>query len=314
MMLAAALAGLAVASASAVLAAPVNTGHLQAELVAQNTAIAPGAAIHVALRQKIEPGWHTYWRNPGDSGQATTLAWTLPAGWRAGELIWPTPQRMRTGPLMDYGYSGEVLLPVTLAAPASARPGQTVALKAHAEFLVCKDICVPADADLSLALPVAAKIGPADPAWGARIAGVLADAPRPGPLKAAMTLQGGVIKLSVTGAPATGPGRDQAYFFPYDSAAIDHAQPQPVERGRAGLTLTLTPGSAFKTGKPPASLTGVLSLGARAYEITARAGPQLVVAAGLGPPAAPQGPGERAGRLGVAMAFAFLGGLILNLM
>ncbi|MDR3510661.1 MAG: thioredoxin family protein, partial [Caulobacteraceae bacterium] len=165
-----------------------------------------------------------------------------------------------------------------------------------------------------LALPVAAKTGPADPAWGARIAGVLADAPRPGPLKAAMTLQGGVIKLSVTGAPATGPGWDQAYFFPYDSAAIDHAQPQPVERGRAGLTLTLTPGSAFKTGKPPASLTGVLSLGARAYEITAHTGPQLIGAAGLGPPAAPQSPGERAGRLGVAMAFAFLGGLILNLM
>ena len=201
-------------SASPALAAPVNAGHLQAELVAQDTAVAPGATIVVALRQKIEPGWHTYWRNPGDSGQATTLTWALPDGWRASDLVWPTPQRMMTGPLMDYGYTGEVLLPVTLTAPASARPGQTVTLKAQAAFLVCKDVCVPADASLSLDLPVAAAAGERDPAWGTKIALTLADAPRPGGLKAAMTVSGQLIRLSVTGPAATDAGRDQAYFFP----------------------------------------------------------------------------------------------------
>jgi thiol:disulfide interchange protein DsbD len=309
--LVAAVAVLTAATAGLALAAPVDAGHLKAELVAQDTAVAPGATVYVALRQAIEPGWHTYWRNPGDSGQATTLTWSLPAGWRAGELIWPTPQRMRTGPLMDYGYTGEVLLPVALTAPADARPGQNATLKAHAAFLVCKDVCVPADADLSLELPVMAGGGGSDLRWGDRIAATIAGAPKPGALKASLRLDGPLIRLSVTGAAAAGPGADQAYFFPYDSAAIDHAQPQTIERGPAGLTLSLTPGAAFKSATPPTSVSGVLSLGDRAFEITAPVGAPLAGAAGLGPPSKPL---DLARRFGVAFAFAFLGGVILNLM
>jgi thiol:disulfide interchange protein DsbD len=162
--------------------------------------------------------------------------------------------------------------------------------------------------------------GAPDPAWGGRIARTLAQAPRPGALKASMQLAGGAIQLSVTGPAAAGPGRDQAYFFPYDSAAIDHAQPQAIDRGPSGLTLSLAPGSAFKAASPPSSLTGVLSLGAGAYEITARTGAPLAGAAGLGPPPTAAGStggagaGGLAGQLGVAVVFAFLGGLILNLM
>ncbi|HEY9216735.1 MAG TPA: protein-disulfide reductase DsbD domain-containing protein, partial [Phenylobacterium sp.] len=117
-------------------AAPVDTGHLEAELVSQAASIAPGQTIHVALRQKIDKGWHTYWRNSGDSGEPTTVKWTLPAGWSAGEILWPTPSREPTGPLMNYGYGGDVLLPMTLTAPANAKPGAPVELKAAAGFLV----------------------------------------------------------------------------------------------------------------------------------------------------------------------------------
>ena len=302
-------------------AAPVNAGHLQAELVTQTTAVAPGGTIYVALRQQIEPGWHTYWRNPGDSGQATTLAWTLPDGWHAGDMVWAPPHQLRTGPLMDYGYTGAVVLPVQITAPASARPGQTVTLKAHAGFLVCKDVCVPADADLSIDVSVAASAGDPDPAWGVRIGAALADAPKPGLLKAAMTASASSVKLSITGPAATGPGRDTAYFYPYDSTAIDHAQPQAIERGPAGLTLTLAPGSAFKSNPAPTSLAGVVELGGNAYEITASSGAPLAGAAGLGPPpGAASSPGggtasndPSQGFVG-AVLFAFLGGLILNLM
>ena len=169
-------------------AAAVRAGHLTAEIVADRTAIAPGGTIHVALRQTIDDGWHTYWRNPGDSGQATTLDWTLPAGWRAGDIIWPAPRQLKIGPLMDYGYTGEVLLPVTLTAPADAKPGQTVTLKAHAAFLVCQEVCVPEDAQLSLDLPVVSAAPSDEPHWGPLIAATLTAAPQASPaLKAAMT-------------------------------------------------------------------------------------------------------------------------------
>ena len=291
-------------------AAAVNTGHIEAELVAERVSVAPGGVVHVALRQKIQPGWHTYWRNPGDSGQPVTLDWSLPGGWRAGEIIWPSPQRLKIGPLMDYGYTGDVLLPVAITAPADAKAGQSAVLKAHAAFLVCKDVCIPEDAQLSLNLPVTAGQGAPDPKWGPAIAATLAAAPAPAGLRAAVTAAGTALRLSVVGSAVAGADFRDAYFYPYDPAAIDQPSPQVVDRGPRGVTLVLTPGQAFKSGKPPAQLRGVLAFAGRAYEIDARPGPPLPGAGGLGPPSAM---GQWAG-LVTAIGFAFLGGLIRNLM
>ena len=302
----AALAGLGAPA----LATPVHTGHIEAELVADHVSVAPGGAIHVALRQKIQPGWHTYWRNPGDSGQPVTLDWTLPAGWRTGAIIWPAPKRLPLGPLMDYGFTGEVLLPVVLSAPTDAKVGQSVTLRAHAAFLVCKDVCVPEDAQLSLVLPVTAAAGVVDPTWGAAIAANLAKTPRPDGLKAALTADAKGLHLSVTGAPVTDADFQDAYFYPYDPAAIDQPSPQIIDRGPEGVTLSLVPGQGFKTGKPPARLEGVLAFGGHAVEVSAPPGPPLPGAGGLGPPKAPASVAQLAGAIG----FAFLGGLILNLM
>ena len=93
-------------------ASVVRTGHVTAELVPDLASIGPGGTVHVALHQTIASGWHTYWRNPGDAGQATTLAWTLPPGWRAGDIVWPAPGRFLAGPIMNYVYTGQVYLPV----------------------------------------------------------------------------------------------------------------------------------------------------------------------------------------------------------
>ena len=141
-------------AASPSLAGPVRTGHLSAELAAAAQGVAPGGEVQLVMRQVIDKGWHTYWRNSGDSGAPTELTWTLPAGWSAGDIVWAPPSRKPIGPLMNYGYSGEVLLPVTVQAPASARPGDTVTLQAKAAFLVCADVCIPEDADLSLDIKV----------------------------------------------------------------------------------------------------------------------------------------------------------------
>jgi len=309
--LAAMLAALAFCGAAR--AQAVDTGHLTAELVSQTQGIAPGQTVYVALRQKIQDGWHTYWRNAGDSGEATTLAWTLPAGWKAGAFVWPTPRRLPVGPLVNYGYEGEVLLPVPVIAAADARPGQTAVLTAKASFLVCKEICVPEDARLQIALPVTAAPAPPDPTWAAPIAKALAAAPRSAALTAAFARRGQAVALGIVGGPLKGADVRDAYFYPYDSTVIDHAKPQGLDRGPAGLTLTLVPGYAFQGGAQPKALAGVLAIDGKAYELTAAPGPLPAGAGGLGPPLPKAALGGSLSLLPAAL-FAFLGGLILNLM
>lgn len=301
--------------AGAALAEPVDTGHLKAELIAQTQAIAPGQTIQVALRQEIDKGWHTYWRNPGDSGEATKIGWTLPAGWRAGEFVWQPPEPQPAGPLVNYGYSGEVILPMTLTAPADATPGRSVTLRAAAAFLVCEEICIPEDALLELTLPVQGE--PAQPAgrWAQPIARALEAAPQKAELAAAFEHDEAGLKLAVTGDLLAGADMADSYFFPFDGAVIDHAAPQTTERGPQGLTLSLTPSYAFQGPEPPQVMAGVLKVGEAYYEIEAQAGPLPAEAAGLGPPVARAGGGGGVGLgLPLALVFAALGGLILNLM
>ncbi|MBI1405224.1 MAG: thiol:disulfide interchange protein [Caulobacter sp.] len=301
--------------AAPALAAPVNTGHLEAELVARDLTIAPGSTAYLALRQKIDKGWHTYWRNPGDSGEPTRLDWTLPAGWSAGDFVWATPQRLPIGPLTNYGYSGEVLLPVAITVPAGAAPGP-VTLKARASFLVCEDICIPEDADLSITVTVADGTPVADPKWGQAVAEALAAAPKPAGLTATWRLEGGKPVLAVAGAPLKGADMSGAWFYPFTGGVLDHAAPQTADRGPDGLTLTLPPGYAYESGKPPAILDGVLTVGDKAYEVSATQGPPPAGVSGLGPPPEARAPTAPASGLGLAAAigFAILGGLILNLM
>ncbi|MBU4433513.1 MAG: thioredoxin family protein, partial [Alphaproteobacteria bacterium] len=226
---------------------------------------------------------------------------------------WPTPEKSRVGPLLDYAYTGQVLLPVPITVPADAKPGSTVTLKAAAAFLVCEQICVPEDAVLTLDLPIVAGAPGPDPQWGAAVAKTLADAPKSAGLKAVFKRDGGVLKLAVTGAPLKGADMAGAYFYPYSGKVIDHAAEQTVERGPEGLTLGLAPGYDFTNGTPPAELSGVLALNGQAYEVTASAGELPAGAAGLGPPPTAAKPADALGLL-TALAFAFLGGLILNLM
>src|SRR5437868_1874827 len=121
---------------------------VHAHLIAEHDAVAPGGTVTVAFEQDIRTGWHTYWLNPGDVGQPTTLVWTLPAGWKSGELAWPYPKSLPVGPFMDYGYEGKPWILTTLTAPADARPGDAITLHAKGSWLVCKEVCVPEDRDL----------------------------------------------------------------------------------------------------------------------------------------------------------------------
>ncbi len=137
-------------------AAVVKTPHVEAELIARHTAIVPGQSIEVALRLNIIEHWHTYWRNPGDSGLPTKLKWNLPGGFTASAIDWPYPKKLPLGPLMNFGYEGEVLHLVTIQTPNTLKAGEKITLSAKAEWLVCADVCIPEDGQVSITLPVAA--------------------------------------------------------------------------------------------------------------------------------------------------------------
>lgn len=302
-----ALAGAAIVVSPAPIlsaASGADSLHVTASLVGETRSVVAGRPLQVALRQQIEPGWHTYWLNPGDSGLPTTIEWTLPPGFTAGPIAWPTPKRISYGPVVDYGYESEILLPVTIEVPASLQPGGEVTLSAHASWLVCADTCIPEDTTVSLSLPAAAETEP-EPYWAERFGSTRAHTPLPNPFPTTVTVAGDAITLDV----ATGDAarlRD-VMFFPAAPDVIDDDAPQTVTAGPRGLKLTLRAGAAKA---PPARLEGIVVF--RDSAAQAEAEPQaLMISAPIGP-ASPVA-GEDFGFIWAA-AFAFVGGILLNLM
>jgi thiol:disulfide interchange protein/DsbC/DsbD-like thiol-disulfide interchange protein len=290
-------------------AAPVVTQYSEAELVAERAGIAPGETLWVGLRLKHRPHWHSYWRNPGDSGLPTELAWTLPAGWAAGAILWPVPQRIPIEPLVNYGYEGEFVLPVALTAPSNARPGETIELKAAANWLTCEKICVPEEAELTLALPVSQAPAAADARWAGLFEAARQAQPRANPWPVSLSGSADRLRLQV-GASGLDVARfSEIYFFAADGNALHHAAAQPVKADGSGLVLELERG--IDKGKPVAALDGVLVLAEQlegrvvrqAFSISAQPGPGPV-----------QSPVVQEISAIEAVLLALLGGLILNIM
>ncbi|MGZ9114826.1 MAG: protein-disulfide reductase DsbD domain-containing protein, partial [Brevundimonas sp.] len=322
----AALLWLAAGSAlaqSASASGPQRTERIEAELVPMSAWAAPGSTVVVAVKQTIQPGWHTYWRNPGDSGGATTLTWTTPQGVKAGEIVWPLPERQRLSGLMNYGYSGEVWLPVPVEIPATTRVGTVLPLTVKALFFVCSaEMCVPEELTLRLDVPVREGAAPLDPRHGAAISRVLETAPRPAGIKARVEVQDGVLVLSAAGGPVSGRNPGPSYFFPFEGGVVEHAAGQTGAWGPQGLTLRISPGGTTKAEGLTGPVAGVLATAHGAFEIRAEPGGALAGTSGSGDlAAAPDGgaaaaPVEPTGPAVFARAllFAVLGGLILNLM
>jgi DsbC/DsbD-like thiol-disulfide interchange protein len=247
---------LAVAVPRAPAAQEVARRHATASLVSELDAITPGARWLVALRLASEPGWHTYWRNAGDAGSPPSLDWSLPRGFGAGPILWPTPHRIAEGPLAVYGYGGETLLLVELEAPRDLVPGRPVNLTADASWVVCREVCVADHAPLRLRVSVAARPSP-DPYWSPRLLAARARLPRAFPawrVSAAPAAAGYTLHI----APPPGWRRPLSgvVFFPASPGVLDHAAAQPLERRGAGYALTLTR-SSYATASAT-RLTGLL--------------------------------------------------------
>jgi len=302
-------------------AAPVRSAHVEAELIAARTALVPGSSTTVALRLQMDRGWHTYWQNPGESGLPTTLAWNLPSGLGAGPIQWPPPQALPVGPLMNYGYEGEVLLLTEVAVAPAVAGTPSATLAARADWLVCKEICIPEGADLALTLPIAASAAP-DPKWASAIDKTRAALPRPlEGWNVEASGHGPQIELSLrprAGAPDPGEIR----FFPFTEGKIEASEAQRLVRDGATLKLTL-PVANHRVGEFT-RVAGVLSA-SRGFgeQSTASIDVPLEGAIVAGPPpanaaAVPIVPitEDDSMRLSLwlALAFAFVGGALLNLM
>ena len=313
---------LLVAIAPNLAAAPVKTPHVEAEIVSRLAAVQPGQPIEVALRLKIIDHWHTYWQNPGDSGLPTKLTWTLPDGISAGPIEWPHPIPLPLGPLMNFGYEGEVLHLVKLQTPASLKPGRNITLKAKAEWLVCSDVCIPESADLSIDLPVVGSAPLPDSRWTNSFKE--AQFALPGTLpgwKTDARIEHGKVILTLAAPPGTKIEVSELYFYPLHGEIIANAGRQVLGRTADGLSLTIP--TADPVNATLKALDGVLVSktgwgSAHAGKAVAISAPVVygkpVVAAS--PTKAASGPASSGDDLGllVAILFAFVGGLFLNLM
>lgn len=279
---------------------PVRSQRAEAVLMADQAAVAPGGTVMVGLRLRLAPGWHTYWRNAGDAGAPPDITLTLPPGATAGPIAWPAPERIEYGPLVNFGYHDDVLLPLAVHLPATLAAGSTLPIEATATWLVCEQVCVPEEGQFRLDIPVEVTARP-DPATAPLFEAAAAAQPRASPwqARAALGPAGGSLTLEGPGlSPET---VRQAVFLPGEPALLDNVAPQRLAVAPGRLELALTPAEGAAA---PATLGGVLLLtdgGGRriAYEITA---------APVAPFAAATLP------LWQAALFAFLGGLILNLM
>ena len=156
----------------------VRSEHSSLALQATVETIQPGVPFTVVLRVTLDPGWHTYWINPGDSGLPFVITWELPAGFTVGPLRWPPPQVLPYPPLMSYGFERELVLTADMTAPASTPTDRAVRLRGSTEWLVCADVCLPAAGHVDLTLPVRASPPIADNAGAARVVAARARAPR----------------------------------------------------------------------------------------------------------------------------------------
>ncbi|HLP00540.1 MAG TPA: protein-disulfide reductase DsbD domain-containing protein [Opitutaceae bacterium] len=301
------------------LAFSLGEKHVAASLVAERTALVPGRTTTVALRLVHDEHWHTYWKNPGEAGLPTTLAWTLPPGFSAGPIQWPAPEITDTGGVLTYGYGGDLLLLVEIAVPADARPGENVALSAEAEWLMCKEACVPGEAKVSLTLPVAPEAAP-DAQWAARIATARAALPqRSDRLEARAFRTGRDLTIRVSPAAGAQLAAGSVGFFA-DDGAVD-AQALQSTRA-AGEALEFSVRQAQTAGQPK-ELTGLLvaadgwwSGGPKAVAVqipvTEGSAPAVGAVKEKGAGSAPEK--SSAGAFSGILALAFFGGLILNLM
>jgi thiol:disulfide interchange protein DsbD len=299
------------ATAAPTLPGTAATAQVRIRLLAAADAVHPGERILFGVEQTLEPDWHTYWINPGDTGVPTRIAWDLPAGANAGAIAWPAPARFRTGPVTSYGYAGRATLLATLTVPQDARPGAAFPVRARVSWLVCKDVCIPQQAEVGLALPVLA-VGMPSGAGALAVGPAHAALPAAAPGSVHAATDGKAVALTLSGTGVRAADLDDAWFYDDARGRIAPGAQQAASIDGDRLVLRLRAGE-----QAGPRLTGVLVVktrtASRAYAIA------TALAASTAPIALPENTAPAADAslplaLPLALLLALLGGLVLNLM
>nr|AEQ20372.1 thiol:disulfide interchange protein [uncultured bacterium CSL1] len=279
--------------------APVSS----AELLSENTTIAPASHFHGALHLKLQRGWHTYWRNAGDAGLPVSLKWTLPTGITVSDIKWPAPVPIKEGPITTYGYYDEVILPFQIDVAAQVAPGSRVRLEGRADWLACENTCVPQSAALALELPVA-DLAVTDDTGKVTIAHALARRPLPTTRDAQVQWSGQAVQITLPLAELKhdSPVKD-ALFFPDQPGWMNNSAAQ--SHTVIGDTLQLTLARDSAATEQPENIQGVLAVTFADGRVTPHAvhASQALLTPAATLPALPR-----------MLLLALLGGLVLNLM
>ena len=225
-------------------AGPQRVGSLEVELVSDSRQVMPGETFRIGMRLRHDPHWHTYWRNPGDTGYPTRFEIEGPADTQYSDIRWPAPERLAIGPLANYGYEGEALIYRDVTLPDSFK-GRQARFRVKAEWLICKEVCIPGEAALQLDVPVGGVTEP-DRAETASFEAARRGAPVPDQEPAAVGWwqRGGQAVVVLPDAVTQGKAPRSALFLPYFSGVVKPVAPQKLieisgEEGRYGLALEL---------------------------------------------------------------------------
>lgn len=285
---------------------------VELSLHANKDAIVAGEDLTLIIRKEIIPHWHTYWINPGDSGAETRFNFNLPQDFTIGEVSWPAPAAIPFGPLINYGYEDEVLFTVPVSVPDTLAPELAdVTFHVDAEWLVCMDICIPEFGNASITLPVASNAATINEDMVERAQNALPQ--KDHKLTAAFNYDEAAksFTLSVDGLVETNIEKQNTHFFPKEWGVILAAAPQAINGAEQG-SLTLTTERDTRDITDFDTLDGVLRVGQHSYDITAKKDTTLLSTNTV--PNTKQMVFEGNLTLALALIFAFIGGMILNLM
>jgi thiol:disulfide interchange protein DsbD len=254
--------GLVVVIAAPAAPAAQRSTHAKVELITELDRVAPGQDVTLGLRFSLDPGWHIYWRNPGESGGPPSVKWDAPAALTINPIQWPVPERVVVPGDTSYGYRQSVMLLVPSSVTSAAMAGTRLPVKGAVDYQICNDICVKESAAVSTTIDVAPATEPRDMPDFARARASLPQA-MPAAWHASTNVETDELVISIdTGQPET-----SASFLPYQSGLIDDSARQRVETDSSGVTIHLQKSLFFS--KPPTSLEGLVLLSAGAFEILA---------------------------------------------